>query len=480
MMGFQCPKRLWLYRKRPELRPDISDSQQMVFERGTDTGLLARQLFPQGKDASPIDHFKFPESIQQTAKWIADGEPVIYEAAFQFDKVMAALDILVRQNGKWFGYEVKSTTEVKDAHVSDAALQYYVITGAGLPLQDIFIVHLNKEFVRNGELDLANLFIVNSVKKQVLQMQDDIPVKIEELKALLKQRTEPAVDIGPHCSDPYACEFTDHCWKHIPDTSVFNLSRMKGEKKFELYYQGITEFHQLPAGFKLTKAQSLQVKTHLEDYVHIDPAPIRNWISQLMYPLYFMDFESFMPVVPLYNGSRPYQQIVFQFSVHSLKIPGADPGHQEYLGEPETDPRPEFIRQLLKALGTKGTILVYNKAFEVARLKELQRDFPAFKKPIGQLLSRIADLMEPFQQKWYYHPAMNGSYSIKQVLPALVPELSYKDFEIGEGGSAMAAFEGLVKIDDTEQKSKIRNHLLEYCKLDTWAMVKILEKLNEY
>lgn len=479
MMGLQCPRRLWLYKKRPELKPEISASQQMIFTKGTNTGLLAQQLFPGGKDASPVDYFNYPAAIQQTYDWIGNGESIIYEAAFQYDRVMAALDIMVNKKGKWYAYEVKASTEVKEQFILDAALQFYVITNAGLQLADISIIHLNKEYTRQGELELKKLFKIVSIKKEVLALQEDIKIWVAENKKTLLLKTEPKKDIGPHCSDPYECEFMDHCWSHIPDVSVFNLTRLTGDKKFDLYYKGAIEFYQLPAGYALTASQQLQVKAFSENYTHIEPENIKDWIKQLKYPLFFMDFETFMPGVPLYNNSRPYQQIPFQFSVHIQKMAGGALSHTFFLGEPETDPREEFTKQLIAATNGKGSIVVYNKAFESTRLRELQESYPKYASDITKIINRIVDLMEPFQKKWYYTPGMNGSYSIKAVLPALVPEMSYADLEIGEGGSAMAAFEGLLNIKDEAEKLKIRNALMDYCKLDTEAMVRILEKLLE-
>jgi len=479
MMGLQCSKRLWLYKNRPELRPEISESQQMVFTKGTNTGLLAQQLFPGGKDATPVDYFSYPAAIRQTHDWVSNGETIIYEPAFQYDRVMAALDILVNKKGKWYAYEVKASTEVKEQFITDAALQYYVITNAGLPIADIYIIHLNRDYVRQGALDLHQLFTIVSIKKEVMALQPGIQNWIAENKKILALKNEPVKDIGSHCSDPYECEFMGHCWSHIPNVSVFNLTRLKSDKKFELYYSGILELHQLPQSYSLTASQELQVKAHLESYIHTEPDNIRDWLGQLKYPLFFMDFETFMPAVPLYNNSRPYQQIPFQFSVHQQNSVNAPITHSAFLGEPETDPREEFLVQLIAATKGKGSVLVYNKAFECTRLKELQDLFPQYAQDIDKILSRIIDLMEPFQKKWYYTPQMNGSYSIKAVLPAMVPELSYDELEIGEGATAMAAFEGLLNINDEAEKQKIRNALLEYCKLDTEAMVRILDRFNQ-
>lgn len=477
-MGCQCHKKLWLYKKRPDLREEPSLSQQLVFEKGTDIGILARQLFPGGRDASPTDHFHFAEAIQQTYKWINAGEKIIYEAAFQYDRVMAALDILVNRNGKWYAYEVKGSAEIKDYQITDASLQYYIITKAGLAIEDIYIMHINNQYVRKANLDLEQLFTIVSVKEEVLERQKEIPGKIIELKKVLQQSKEPQIDIGSHCDDPFPCDFKSYCWMHIPPVSVFDLTRLNGAKKWDLYYQGIVELHQLPEGFSLTAAQQLQVRAHIENYTHIETDKIRSWLKNLQYTLYFMDFETFNPAIPLYQESRPFQQIPVQFSVHVLEKPGADLKHVEYLGSPETDARPQFLQELLKALDKKGSVIVYNKTFESSRLKELKELFPQYEKQIDNVLDRIIDLMEPFQKKWYYTAEMNGSYSIKQVLPALVPDLSYDEMEIGEGGTAMAAYEGLLKMNDAAEIKRVRNALLEYCKLDTLAMVKILEKLQ--
>ena len=450
----------------------------MVFERGTNVGKLAQQLFPGGKDATPIDYYSYPLAIRQTYDWILNGEKIIYEAAFQSSRVMAALDILVNKKGNWYAYEVKSSTEVKEQYITDAALQYYVITNAGLTLADISIIHLNKEYIRDGELDIEELFVIESIREQVVARQPFIKEWIATNKSVLQLIDEPVLNIGPQCSDPYECEYQGSCWSDIPDVSIFNLTRLNGQKKFELYNSGVIELQQLPIGYSLTDSQQLQVKSHLENSTYIESEKIQDWLQQLEYPLYFMDFETFMPAVPLYNNSSPNQQIPFQFSVHIQKGRTSDLLQVAFLGEPETDPRETFIKQLIKVVKGKGSIIVYNQAFESTRLRELQGILPQYSSDIDKILDRIIDLMEPFQKKWYYTSKMNGSYPIKLVLPALVPEMSYEEMEISEGGTAMAAFEGLLNIKGEEERQRVKKALLEYCKLDTMAIVKIFEKLR--
>lgn len=476
-MGCQCPKRLWLYKNRRDLLPEISVNQQLVFEKGIDVGVLARSLFPGGLDASPPDYYQYPLSIQQTKKWVESSQKIIYEAAFQYNEVMAALDILEKRRGKWYAYEVKSSTEIKDYQIMDAALQYYIMNGSGLELADIFIIFLNKEYTRKGELDLANLFSIQSVKKEILALQPEIPARIQSLKKILDKSKEPELDIGQHCSDPFPCDFSGYCWSHIPPVSIFDIANLRSLRKFELYSQGIIRLEEIPDGFRLTESQQMQVRAYLDNKPVIDSARISGWVKELQYPLYFMDFETFMPAVPLYQKTRPYQHIPFQFSVHRQETPDGPLKHTDYLGEPETDPRREFIEQLIRALDKKGSVIVYNKGFEQGRLKELAASFPEYAKALMSISDRIADLMDIFRNKWYYLPTMNGSFSIKNVLPALVPGFSYDELEIGEGGMAMAAFEGLLKINNKEERERIKNALLKYCERDTEGMVKVLEKL---
>ena len=284
--------------------------------------------------------------------------------------------------------------------------------------------------------------------------------------------------IGEQCNSPYPCVFTDYCWKHIPKISVFNLSHLSGTKKLELYYRGIIKLEEIPKDYRLSYAQKLQVESHIEKSKVIEKDLLREFVQSLKYPLFYMDFETFMPAVPPFEHTSPYQQIVFQYSLHYKREKGSALKHYEYLGKEGKDPRKKFIEQLLHDTMTPGDILVYNKSFEVSRLKELAKLFPKHQEQIYERISRVKDLMYPFQQKYYYSHKMNGSYSIKKVLPALIPSLSYKGLEIANGGDASSAYETLHLENSLSKRKIIRNNLLKYCKLDTYAMVKILEKLE--
>lgn len=477
--GLQCEKSLYLYKHHYQLKDPTPPSLQAVFDQGTNIGVLAQRLFTNGVDASPENHFKMVESVGKTLDFISQGETIIYEATFLYNDVLAALDILVRDQDGWKAYEVKSSTKVSDTYIKDASIQYYTITNSGIYLKDISIVYINNQYIKNGEIDINELFVVESVLDKVLEYIPRIPNEVKRLKNVIESPEIPRVDIGPHCSDPYDCDFKGTCWKHIPEYSVFDISRLNKEKKFGLYNQGIITFDQIDLDTTdLNPNQVLQVQSEVNGTSHIDIEEIRNFTSGLSYPLYFLDFETFGPAVPIYDGSRPYQQLVFQYSLHFQETPTSELEHREYLADPSQDPRIGFIEQLIQDCGTLGDILVYNIGFERGKLNDLIDVFPNYSNELRGIVNRLKDLMIPFQQKWYYTPEMRGSYSIKSVLPTLIPELSYNDLEIKEGGTASNTFLSMVNGSFEGDVEETRRQLLEYCKMDTYAMVRILDKLR--
>ena len=480
LKGLQCKKALYLYKHHYKLKDPISNSIQAVFDQGTNIGILAQELFPNGVDASPESYFKMHESIGKTLDFIKKGETIIYEATFQFNDVLAALDILVKDDEGWKAYEVKSSTNVSETNIKDAAIQFYTIKNSGIDLKDISIVYINNQYTKDAELDIHQLFTIESVYDQVLKFLPRIPNEVIRLKNVIESPEVPQIDIGPHCSDPYDCDFKGTCWKHIPDYSVFNIANLRIKKKFDLYNQGVIRLDQIDLGeVSLNPSQVLQVQSEINGTRHIDIVEIRNFTDGLNYPLYYLDFETIGPAVPKYNGSRPYQQLVFQYSLHIQEISTAILEHREYLADPLQDPRIGFIEQLIQDCGFKGDILVYNIGFERGKLNDLIEVFPEYSDELRGIVNRLKDLMIPFQQKWYYTPDMKGSYSIKAVLPALVPELSYNELDIKEGGTASNTFLSMVNGTFEGDVKKTRNQLLEYCKLDTYAMFKILCKLKE-
>ncbi|MDH3269656.1 MAG: DUF2779 domain-containing protein, partial [Ignavibacteria bacterium] len=475
--GLQCEKHLFLYKYHYNEMDELSEMQKAIFKRGTNVGELAQKMFPGGILAAEGDPPKYEKAIRKTKELIDHGVKVIYEAAFLFNEVLSIADVVVIEKGGARIFEVKSSTSISETYLNDAALQYYVISSLGIRVKDFSIIYINNQYVRKGELKLQKLFTTESVLKFILPLQKSVKENVNRFKKILLKKQMPNIDIGEQCYNPYTCGFFNYCRKHIPDNSVFDFSGMHLAKKYELYREGIIKLNDVPEEYPLNKNNKLQLEVYKTNKPVIDKKAIKAFVSELGYPLYFMDFETFQPAVPLYTNSKPYQQIPFQYSVFLKKEKNSESSHFEFFAEPGEDPREKFIENLLKVTRGKGDVLVYNKSFEITRLKEISRDFPEYADEIEKFILRIKDLMVSFQKKYYYSPGMKGSYSIKAVLPALVPELSYDELEINEGGLASIAFESLQTETDLMFIAEIKQQLLEYCKLDTFGMVKILEKL---
>jgi len=477
--GLQCEKHLYLYKYHYNEMDELSDMQKAIFKRGTNVGELAHNLFPGGKIAAEGGPPNYEKAIKKTKELIENGTKVIYEAAFIYNEVLSIADVVVMEKGGARIFEVKSSTSVSETYLNDAALQYYVISSLGIRVKDFSIIYINNQYVRKGEVDLQELFTTESVLRFILPFQKSVKEHVNRFKKILMRKQMPDIDIGEHCYNPYTCGFFNYCRKFIPENSIFDFSGMHLSKKYELYHDGIINLNDVPEDYPLNKNNKLQLEVYKTNKPVIDKKAIKAFVSDLKYPLYFMDFESFQPAVPLFNNSKPYQQIPFQYSVFLKKEKNSESSHYEFLAEPCEDPRKKFIETLLKVTKGKGDVLVYNRAFEVTRLNEIARDFPEYTDEIEKFILRIKDLMVPFQKKYYYTPGMKGSYSIKSVLPSLVPELSYDNLEINEGGLASIAYESLQTETDLMFIAEIKQQLLAYCKLDTFGMVRILEKLEK-
>lgn len=477
--GNQCLKALYFHKNYYHLKDPLTPEQKALFARGNDVGMLARQLFPGGVDASPESPYKYAESVLKTTDLIEQGVEVIYEAAFQYEQVLAAVDILVKKDGKWKAYEVKSATKISHAYILDSSLQNWVIVNAGIHLDDFLLVNINNQYVKHGRVDVEQLFAKTSVKEEAQKNFLSIGEKVTQLKNMLIQKETPAVEIGEHCFMPYQCDFHGTCWKNVPSDSVFDLAMTNKEDQFKMYHAGIRKIQEIPDDYPLNKNARMQVQGFKSKEVVFDKPAIAGFVGGLSYPLYFMDFETFMPAVPVYESTRPYQNLPFQYSIHKKRNKDTAVEHFEFLAEAGIDPRRKFAEQLLAHLGDQGDILVYNLTFEKSILNALKNELPEYAAQIDRVIQRLKDLMVPFKEKHYYHPAMKGSYSIKSVLPALVPALKYDNLKIGQGSVAMVSFEKLTTENDIFKIAETRDALLEYCKMDTLAMVKILEVLED-
>ncbi len=474
--GLQCPKALFFYRHYPQLRDPIPPARQATFTRGHDVGELARQLFPGGVDATHKTGPRSSKAVQRTKELMASGENVIYEAAFVHEQVLVLVDILVRDGEKWKAFEVKSSLRLSRAYHQDAALQYFVLNGCGIPLSDFSLVHVNGEYVRNGSLDIQQLFRTVSVLRFAKEQLPQIIAKINAQKLVLAGQQAPEREIGEHCFSPYECDFRGQCWKHLPDGSVFELTGVSRGEQSRLYYAGFTSTDLVPDAEPLPRLARLQVYAKQSNEVITDKAQLRNYISEFGKHLLFIDVENFQPAVPRYPGTRPFMALPFAYSIHERK-PSGEIQHHLFIADPGPDPREAFIRQFLADTEGDALILAYDATAERTSLNLLRKQFPEHAEAIDQRLARLRDLMLPFSEGWYHHPLMKGSISLKNVLPALVPELNYNDIAIQNGSHAMAIYEKLEKADLFDRAEKL-TALEEYCRLDTLGMVRIFEVLE--
>jgi len=486
--GLQCLKILWLDEHKRELR-DESVQNKNIFITGNKVGDLAMGYYgefcevPYNDDKSVM--------IAETKRLLDKKTEIICEASFSFNGNFCSVDILRRRGGNFEITEVKSSTEVKPVYYDDVAYQYYVLSSCGINIKKTFIMYINNKYERNGNIDLKSLFTARDCTKKIRSIQKDIAANIERLKNSAEEKNELNIDIGAHCFEPYECVYRTYCWKHIPENSIFDISghALRQEKKFELYKKGIISYKQL-----LESAEKLndKVRLQIETFVYkkppvINKEAIRVFLDTLSRPLYFLDFETFQEAIPPFDGLRPYTQVPFQYSLHIQKTPGAEPEHREFLAKEGTDPREELAARLCSDIPKNVCVLAYNMGFEKGRLKELADLLKnKGKKEIAAHLmnihGNIKDLMKPFQSRDYYSLELGGSYSIKTVLPALCPddpELDYHKLDLIHNGSeAQNAYVELAG-KSPEERERARSALLAYCRLDTLAMVKILEKLRE-
>lgn len=474
--GLQCRKSLWLYRNSPELRAEPDESTQAVFDSGAEVGRLAQQLFP-GGELIEFEGSNLSEKVERTMELIESGETTIYEATLCHDNNLVMVDILHKGPKGWEIYEVKQSIEVKEVHKNDVAVQYFTVNGSGLPVSKVYLVYINTGYVRNGDIDLRDLFHIEELTDTVIERQPLVKDELQKMRQMLAGDC-PINDIGPHCSDPYVCDFYDHCWSHIPGNSVFDL-REKGIDKFAFYKTGKIRFEDLTLD-DLNFKQRMQVEAELNGTVTLDKEAIKEFLGTLHYPLYFLDFEAiYNEPVPPFDNTSPYDRIPFQYSLHWIEKEGGELKHREFLAPTGTDAREEIARQLSELIPDNACVLAYCMSFEkgiIARLAEL---YPAYAERLLHINENVKDLMAPFRSRHYYTKEMNGRYSIKLVLPALVPELTYEGMTVSNGEDAVAAYKLLRDVKDANEAEQVRRDLLEYCKLDTLAMVKLLERLKD-
>jgi hypothetical protein len=476
--GLQCPRRLWQLVHEP---PSYEEPRPgSPFAIGLDIGRAAHVLFRGGVEVTekPWQH---PQAIAHTAALMADARvSAVFEAAFEYDDIRVRVDVLERLSSDAWGLrEVKSSSGLKDHYIDDIALQAYVLRGADVALASIELLHVNTAYVRGTRgIIWPEFFARVDVAEDVAAVLADLPGRLPAMRDCLNAETRPEAEPGLQCGDPYPCEFWDRCTAHKPADWVFYLPRRSAAQAEALAARGIEAISAIPPDFPLTARQAV-----IRDAVATGRPFVAPDLARLLCsfepPTCYLDFEAMMPPIPLYEGTRPYQTIPFQWSLHAL----ADDGtldHREFLADADGDPRRAFADTLIDALsGSDAPIVVYS-SYEQTRLKELAATFPDLRDPLVAIIGRLADLL-PAVRSAVYFPNAGFSNSIKSVGPALCPDFTYNDLaEIGDGAAASAAFLQLASgvVTAPEEINRLRTALRLYCHRDTLAMVEMHRALR--
>lgn len=497
----QCPKALWMRVYKPD-EAEVDEALQARFEQGNVVGDLAMGLFGDFKEVTvkkADGSLDLTKMIELTLQYMDEGVENICEASFNYEGNYCAVDILRKVKGGWAIYEVKSTSfpefdgqEAKlGKYAPDIAYQKWVLTQCGINVTGTYLVCLNSDYVRQGELDIQQLFVTVDLRELVEHELAKVSARVSQAMKVINDETEPSLDLSEHCMKPYRCAFFDYCKRYhgVPTPSVFDVYGGKGRggftfaKKLACYQAGQLSIKDL-RGLSIGTIQNMQIEAALTGREYINPAGIRSFLDRLTYPLYFLDFETMQDAIPQYDGAKVYAQITFQYSLHIKESETAPYIHKEFLAPNDgSDPRRSLAEQLCKDIPKDVCTLAYNKMFECGRIKELADLYPDLADHLLNIREHIVDLIDPFRAGDYYVPAMGGSFSIKSVLPALFPndpELDYHNLSdlCQNGGDAMTIFPRIQHMEPAEAAAS-REALLRYCELDTWAMVKVWEKLKE-
>ena len=477
--GLQCKKMLWLEKNKPT--ESVDTNNDAILEQGNLVHEVARYLFKEHINIEYTENLK--EMIKDTYRTIESYKDiVITEASFNYEKNFCSVDILKKKGDSYEIYEVKSSTSLKDVYINDASYQYYILTSLGFKVIKCSIITINNQYERVGNLDLNKLFLITDITNTVISLQPEVKNNISEINKYMDEEIETSQKITENCFKPYPCPFFKYCTRNLKTPNVFDITINPGITGLKYYQKGIYSFDDLLKA-KINNKQRQRIEFELYDRPdYINKEKINEFLMTLSYPLYFLDFETFQMPIPLYDMIHPYEQIPFQYSLHYLNNENGKLEHREFLADVGIDPRRKLAESLVKDIPLDVCTLAYNMTFEKGVIKRLATLYPDLANHLMNIHDNIKDLIIPFEKRYYYTKNMHGSSSIKQVLPALFPndkELDYHNLDLIQNGTdAMNNFQALGNMGFEEQKY-VRERLLKYCYLDTYAMVKIYKKLND-
>lgn len=481
-MFLKHPAWIWLKKHDKAKLPETSEDLQAIFDAGNLFEDYAEKLFPNGMTLGFNDYKEYVKLPETTKQALSAGTKTIFQGRFEVDNITCIVDVLDRVEGNTFDlYEVKSSTKVKTEHEHDLAFQVTVLERSGLTIRKISVIHVNNEYERKGDIDIEKLSSITDITEEVRARMDETSFGIDKALKVIREKSIP--DISPRNVAFGGFQEWKEIYKELVpklDTySIYNLYSPGSKRIGELEDLGVKVIKDIPDDFKLTVRQQYQVEATKRNERIINQTEVKNFLADLTFPLYFLDYETFSGVIPAFDGVRPYQQVPFQYSLHIVKGPGAEVEHRGYLHIENTYPGEPLIKKLQEDIGEKGSIVVWHESFEKGCNDSLGEMFPVYRDFFTDVNERIVDLMIPFSSGWFIDKDFFGSASLKNVLPVLVPSLSYKEINIHGGNAAQRIWtKTVLNGKNSDVKEKIMNDLIEYCKLDTLAMVEIWKELK--
>jgi hypothetical protein len=481
LLYLKHPAWLWLKKHDPDKLPEVDANLQAIFDAGFNVEAYAEKRFENAVKVGfdGYDEYKTLPARTQTA--LKEGAEIILQGGFVSDNLVCICDVLAKTGPSSFNlYEVKSSTRTKHEHIDDLAFQTIVLESAGYKVENVAVIHINRDYVRKGEIDPFKLTTQSDVTAQVRGHISRTKTQIAKAWEVVKAKDCP--DISPkHASISAFKEWIGIYRQLAPgldDYSIYDLFRLNGHTLAKLEAEDIKHLADIPENFNLLPQQLLQVKVTKAGKRHIDSAKVAEFMAQLKYPLYFLDYETLGSVIPPFDGMRPYEQLPFQYSLDVINEPGGEPQHFEYLHTERRDPSTDIAKSLAAHIGPSGSILVWYQDFEKACNRLLADKVPEQAEFLSGLNKRVVDLIVPFQKGWVADKGFLGASSIKNVLPVLAPDMSYQELDIQEGQSAQRLWmQAVLDNDEGIDRDELFNNLIQYCALDTMAMVKIYQYL---
>lgn len=474
LQHLQCAAYLWLYKfNKATLQKEVEPYLQRIFDEGYEIENQALQLFPNGQQVNGF----YQKAVSHTKVLVRSGAKTIFQATAMTPRLMCMADIITLKRKTWNIFEVKSSTEVKEIHLIDLAFQKICFEEAGYNIGKLHIIHVNNRYVKKGKINPKQLLKIEDVTPLVLDLIEQVKLDIDDAIDFYQRIKKADLTNLERCINPLKCPI-NFCNQDIPENSIYSIAGgLRGRKLKLLIDQGILEIKDIPNGFLTNRRSILHRKVVTSKKVHLEKDSINKELNKLKYPLYFIDYETANPAIPVYDGYRPYQRIVFQFSLHVQKQEGNKLDHYEFLADGIDDPTSDLLKALKDSTGDIGTWISWNAIFEKGCNSEMAERCPKYSEFLKKINESMFDLMQIFRKGFFVHKDFGGSASIKKVLPVIAPELNYSNLEIKEGGSASESWRQLPSMGQKE-RMKVRENLLKYCKRDTYAMVAILDFLK--